>query len=104
MCGPRAAPQFSACKDGQQLIRYHIICYDTSIRYKHPKGRSSAGEARVRGPTGARYEGDARDPLATAIAFAEAGARRIALIGGNFERGMAAARHVAGRGAEFKFI
>jgi 2-hydroxycyclohexanecarboxyl-CoA dehydrogenase len=42
--------------------------------------------------------------LATAIAFAEAGARRIALVGRNFERGMAAAQQVAGRGAEVKFV
>jgi 2-hydroxycyclohexanecarboxyl-CoA dehydrogenase len=42
--------------------------------------------------------------LATAMAFAEAGARRIALIGRNFERGMAAAQQVAGRGAEVKFV
>jgi 2-hydroxycyclohexanecarboxyl-CoA dehydrogenase len=42
--------------------------------------------------------------LATAIAFAEAGARRIALIGRNFERGMAAAQQVAERGAEVKFV
>jgi 2-hydroxycyclohexanecarboxyl-CoA dehydrogenase len=42
--------------------------------------------------------------LAIAIAFAEAGARRIALIGRNVERGMAAAQQVAGRGAAVKFI
>jgi hypothetical protein len=45
------------------------------LRYKHLKSYSSVREARVRGPTGARYVGDARDLLATAIAFAEAGAR-----------------------------
>lgn len=48
--------------------------------------------------------GHVRDRLGDAIAFAEAGARRIALIGRNFERGMAAAQQVAGRGAEVKFV
>jgi 2-hydroxycyclohexanecarboxyl-CoA dehydrogenase len=42
--------------------------------------------------------------LATAIAFAEAGAQRIAIIGRNLERGMAAAQQVAGHGAEVKFV
>ena len=42
--------------------------------------------------------------LATAIAFAEAGARRIALIGRNAERGTEAVRQVAASGAAVKFI
>jgi NAD(P)-dependent dehydrogenase (short-subunit alcohol dehydrogenase family) len=42
--------------------------------------------------------------LATAIAFAEAGARCIGLIGRNLERGTEAARQVAASGADVKFI
>jgi len=42
--------------------------------------------------------------LATAIAFAEAGVRRIALIGRNVERGREAAQQVAATGAAVKFV
>jgi NAD(P)-dependent dehydrogenase (short-subunit alcohol dehydrogenase family) len=42
--------------------------------------------------------------LATAIAFAEAGVRRIGLIGRNVERGIAAERQVAAKGAAVRFI
>jgi NAD(P)-dependent dehydrogenase (short-subunit alcohol dehydrogenase family) len=42
--------------------------------------------------------------LATAIAFAEAGVRRIGLIGRNVERGTEAERQVAARGAAVRFI
>ena len=42
--------------------------------------------------------------LATAIAFAEAGARRIALIGRNAERGTEAVRQVAASGAAVRFV
>jgi NAD(P)-dependent dehydrogenase (short-subunit alcohol dehydrogenase family) len=42
--------------------------------------------------------------LATAMAFAEAGVRRIGLIGRNPERGMEAARQVATSGATVRFI
>jgi NAD(P)-dependent dehydrogenase (short-subunit alcohol dehydrogenase family) len=42
--------------------------------------------------------------LATAIAFAEAGVRRIGLIGRNVERGIEAERQVAARGAAVSFI
>lgn len=42
--------------------------------------------------------------LATAIAFTEAGARRIALIGRNVERGIEATRRVAAIGATVKFV
>jgi NAD(P)-dependent dehydrogenase (short-subunit alcohol dehydrogenase family) len=42
--------------------------------------------------------------LATAIAFAEAGVRRIGLIGRNVERGIEAERQVAAKGAAVRFI
>jgi 2-hydroxycyclohexanecarboxyl-CoA dehydrogenase len=42
--------------------------------------------------------------LATAVAFAEAGARHIALIGRNAERGTEVARQVAASGAAVKFV
>jgi 2-hydroxycyclohexanecarboxyl-CoA dehydrogenase len=42
--------------------------------------------------------------LATAIAFAEAGVRRIALVGRNAERGREATQQVAATGAAVKFV
>jgi NAD(P)-dependent dehydrogenase (short-subunit alcohol dehydrogenase family) len=42
--------------------------------------------------------------LATAIAFAQAGARRIVLIGRTVDRGLEAARQVTANGADAKFI
>lgn len=42
--------------------------------------------------------------LATAVAFAEAGVRRIAIIGRNVERGVHAAKQIAASGAAAKFI